>query len=241
MLTITTIAQQKLLELWIDKKETHHGLVIAISGRTQSDFEYLVRFIPNDEDHDYVATMELFDMPVFSDDASITNLKGSTLDFVMGGGFRIDNPNSVWTWSDPLSQAIQDVLTKSINPQIASHGGSVELLEVKDNVAYIKMGGGCVGCGMVDVTLKQGVEVAIKAAVPEITAIIDTTDHAKGTNPYFQETKGGGQPQHQPAKGGEPQHQPAKGGEPQHQPAKGGEPQHQPAKGGGEPPRSPFA
>lgn len=228
MINITYVAQQKFLELWADKKHTSQGLIIAISGRTQNDFEYLVRFVPNDEDHEYVPAMELEDMQIFSDDASINNLKGATLDFIMGGGFRIDNPNSVWTWSDPLSQAVQDILTKSINPQVAAHGGSVELLEVKDNVAYIKMGGGCVGCGLVDVTLKQGVEVAIKQAVPEITAIIDTTDHARGTNPYFQESKGG-QPQHQPAKGEGPQHQPAKGEDPQHQPAKDGEP-----------PRSPF-
>ena len=230
MITITTLAQQKLLELWIDNKATSKGLIIAITGRGEVDFEYLVRFIPNDEDHDYVESMELFDMPVFSDDESKTNLKGATLDFVIGGGFRIDNPNSVWTWSDPLSQAVQDILTQHINPQVAAHGGSVQLLEVKDNIVYIKMGGGCVGCGMVNVTLKQGVEVAIKQAIPQITAIIDTTDHAKGTNPYFQQSKGGS-PQHQPAKGGAPQHQPAKGGPPQQQP---------PANDDDEPPRSPF-
>lgn len=212
MITITTLAQQKLLELWIDNKATSTGLIIAIMGRTATDFEYLVRFIKSDEEHDYKEAMTLFDMQIYSDDDSMTNLKGSTLDFVVGGGFRIDNPNTVWTWSDPLSQAVQDVLTKYINPQVAAHGGSVQLLEVKDSVVYIKMGGGCVGCGMVNVTLKQGVEVAIKQAIPEITAIVDTTDHASGTNPYFQGAKGGG-PQHQPAKGGAPQHQPSKGGE----------------------------
>ena len=75
------------------------------------------------------------------------------------------------------------------------------LLDVKDETAYIELGGGCVGCGMVDVTLKQGVEVAIKAAVPTITQVVDTTDHASGNNPYFQPNKN--DPHNQPSKGGQ--------------------------------------
>ncbi len=63
--------------------------------------------------------------------------------------------------------------------------GSKGRLEVRDGTAYISMGGGCVGCAQVDVTLRQGVEVAIKQSVPEIVAIVDTTDHASGTNPYY--------------------------------------------------------
>ena len=69
---------------------------------------------------------------------------------------------------------------------VASHGGVVSLLEVKDSSAYLEFGGGCQGCGMIDVTLKQGVEVMIKEQVPEIEAIYDVTDHAEGTNPYYQ-------------------------------------------------------
>ena len=133
--------------------------------------------------------------------------KGDIIGLLVGikgrgpNGFEHFMPNPAWVWSDPLAQAVQDVLTKQINPAVAAHGGAVQLLEVKDNVAYIELGGGCVGCGMVDVTLKQGIEVAIKEAVPEIEAIIDTTDHASGTNPYFQSAKS--DPHHQPAKGGE--------------------------------------
>ena len=60
---------------------------------------------------------------------------------------------------------------------------------MKDDVAYVQLGGGCVGCGMADVTLKQGIEVMIKEAVPSITAVVDQTDHASGTNPYYQPSK----------------------------------------------------
>ena len=83
---------------------------------------------------------------------------------------------------------------QQINPAIASHGGFVSLLEVKDGTAYVAFGGGCVGCGMVSVTLKQGVETTLTDSVPEITAVVDSTDHASGTNPYYQPSKGGESP-----------------------------------------------
>ena len=77
-------------------------------------------------------------------------------------------------------------------PAVSEHGGFVSLLDVKGDAAYIQLGGGCQGCGMVDVTLKQGIEVMIREAVPEIREIIDQTDHAGGNNPYYQPSKGGG-------------------------------------------------
>ena len=83
----------------------------------------------------------------------------------------------------------QQIIDDKINPSVASHGGFVSLIDVKDNVAYVQFGGGCQGCGMIDVTLKQGVEVLIKEAVPEIEQIRDITDHADGTNPYYQPSK----------------------------------------------------
>jgi Fe/S biogenesis protein NfuA len=214
MIEITTAAQQKLLDLWADKKQNSLGLLIGIGGRNPHSFEYILRFPDKDENVDYETATEIGDLPILVMRESIDNLKGATIDFTaIGGGFRIDNPNPLWNWSDPLAQAVQDVLTNEVNPRVASHGGMITLLEVKDNVAYIEMGGGCVGCGLVDVTLKQGVEVAIKAAIPEIVAIVDRTDHASGTNPYFQESKGGGA-HHEPEKGGGAHHEPEKGGSP---------------------------
>ena len=78
------------------------------------------------------------------------------------------------------------MLDLQVNPAIAAHGGSAELVAVEDSSAILRLGGGCVGCGMVAATLKQGVESAIRAAVPEITRVVDVTDHAAGTNPYYQ-------------------------------------------------------
>ncbi len=92
----------------------------------------------------------------------------------------------------PEGRAIQELLDQSINPSVAMHGGHIALIDLKDDKAYIRLEGGCQGCGMASVTLKQGVEVAIKEAVPSITEVLDTTDHAGGSNPYFQPSKGGG-------------------------------------------------
>lgn len=84
---------------------------------------------------------------------------------------------------------IQELIDSKINPGVASHGGMVTLLDVKDNVAYLKLGGGCQGCGMVDVTLKQGIERILKAEVPELQEVVDSSDHKSGTNPFYQPGK----------------------------------------------------
>ena len=86
----------------------------------------------------------------------------------------------------PEAVAIQDLLESSINPSVASHGGHISLIDVDGARAYIRMEGGCQGCGMADVTLKQGVQVEIQKVVPTIREVLDVTDHAGGTNPYYQ-------------------------------------------------------
>ena len=78
------------------------------------------------------------------------------------------------------------MLDQHINPSLAAHGGYAELVKMEETVAHILMGGGCQGCGMAQATLKQGVERIIKDHFPEINHVIDTTDHAAGTNPYYQ-------------------------------------------------------
>ncbi|PYM83766.1 MAG: hypothetical protein DME09_10010 [Candidatus Rokuibacteriota bacterium] len=87
--------------------------------------------------------------------------------------------------SAELKSKVQDLVDTSINPAIAAHGGWVELLDVKDSVVYLQMGGGCQGCGAADITLKAGIERLIKEEIPEITEVLDTTDHAAGENPFY--------------------------------------------------------
>lgn len=89
-----------------------------------------------------------------------------------------------------LKEKVQKLLDESVNPAVGMHGGHVELLDVKDSTVYIRMGGGCQGCGMADVTLKQGIERLIFEEAPEVTEILDVTDHASGANPYYTPGKG---------------------------------------------------
>ena len=90
----------------------------------------------------------------------------------------------------PAPEAIRDrveaVLREEINPAVASHGGYIDLVGVEQNQVFLRMGGGCQGCGMATATLRQGVEKILRRAVPEIGAILDTTDHVAGTNPYYE-------------------------------------------------------
>jgi Fe/S biogenesis protein NfuA len=88
-----------------------------------------------------------------------------------------------------VEQRVVQVLDQQINPSIAAHGGVAELVAVEGGTAYLRLGGGCQGCGMASVTLSQGIERAIKEAIPEITAVIDVTDHASGQNPYYEAAK----------------------------------------------------
>ena len=94
----------------------------------------------------------------------------------------------------PEGEAIQELLEKRVNPSVAAHGGHISLVDVKADTAYIRLEGGCQGCGMADVTLKQGVATEIQRVAPGIINVLDVTDHAGGSNPYYQPGKGGMSP-----------------------------------------------
>ena len=87
---------------------------------------------------------------------------------------------------DAVRTGVQRILDTEINPMVANHGGMISLIDVQGRNVYLKLGGGCQGCGQADVTLKLGVERAIRAAMPEVGEILDTTDHAAGRNPYYE-------------------------------------------------------
>jgi len=84
-----------------------------------------------------------------------------------------------------LKTRVQEIIDSMINPAVAGHGGFVELIDVQDNRVYLAMGGGCQGCGAADITLKAGIERLIKEEVPEVAEVLDTTDHAADSNPYY--------------------------------------------------------
>jgi len=90
---------------------------------------------------------------------------------------------------DALYEQVAKVFEEQVNPMVARHGGRVELIDVQDAVVMLRMGGGCQGCGMADVTLRQGIEGMLGQLVPEVRGIVDITDHTSGSNPYFQASK----------------------------------------------------
>jgi Fe/S biogenesis protein NfuA len=195
MINITEAAYQRISGLLDDEERRGLALRLAIIGRRSSGFQYKLGLIREDEKGADDVVVDTGSFKVFIDAESAQNLQGATLDFQEDGaqsGFKIHNPNPGWT--DPKAIAIQKLLDEHINPAVAEHGGYITLLDVKDDIAYVALGGGCQGCGMADVTLKQGIEAVITEEVPGIRQVIDATDHASGTNPYYQPAKGGQSP-----------------------------------------------
>lgn len=87
--------------------------------------------------------------------------------------------------TEEIRERVEKVIREEIQPSVAQHGGSVNVVDVKDNIVLLQLGGGCQGCSSATATLKFGVEAAIRRAVPEVGEIVDTTDHAGGDNPYM--------------------------------------------------------
>jgi Fe/S biogenesis protein NfuA len=195
MIAISETARDKVLEILKDGDRHGVALRVAITGRGRGPggFGYELELIEENEKAPDDLVVDADGIKLIVDAMSAPKLEGATVDYVedsSDSGFKIENPNSFF--EDPTAISVQHVLDEQINPAVADHGGFVVLLDVKGDTAYIELGGGCQGCGMANVTLKQGVEVMIQRAVPEIKHVIDSTDHASGSNPYYQPAKGGG-------------------------------------------------
>ena len=187
MLSISPKAREMLDQFASQAEETSElRLRVEIIGRGPKGFQYDLQFIDANDAKEDDIELQIEDMQVLVAARSAQYLEGTTLDYketLMGGGFSFDNPNPMWM--DELSNAVADIIASEVNPVVASHGGHVDLIGVDSGKAIIAFGGGCQGCGMVDVTLKQGVEVMIKDGVPGISEVVDATDHAAGSNPFY--------------------------------------------------------
>ncbi len=167
------------------------GIRLQITRRNTDGFEHLLTMVDASQEPEDDYELDFDGLALFVEAENAEYLDGIAVHWEFKGdgvnGFEFDNPNPLW--HDPIALRIQQLLDADINPGIASHGGFVDLVSVEGSIAYIRLGGGCQGCGLADVTLKQGIEVAIKDAVPEIEQVADATDHAAGTDPYFQPSK----------------------------------------------------
>jgi Fe/S biogenesis protein NfuA len=199
ILSITETARDKILEVRAAEPDGEAmALWVRVTGESGGAYTYDMSFRPLAEAGDADVVQHHDDLPVVIDADSVAALTGATLDFT-SAGMVMDNPNkpaprvaamaATADLSGPVAQAVLRVLEEQINPAIAAHGGRADLVAVEDTVAYLRLSGGCQGCGLAAVTLSQGIEVAILDNVPEITEVVDVTDHASGTNPYYEAAK----------------------------------------------------
>ena len=192
MVTITESAQTYLAGLLAKQEAKDIGVRVFITEPGTPIAETCIAYCRPEEaqEDDIKVSYEQFDG--YIDARSEPFLEEALVDYAedrMGGQLTIKAPNAkVPKVSDdsPLEDQINYVLHSQINPSLASHGGMVSLIEiVEDNVAVLQFGGGCQGCGMVDVTLKDGVEKTLLETLPQLTAVRDVTDHSVTENAYF--------------------------------------------------------
>lgn len=194
------------------------ALWVEVSGVSMGEYVYKVSLDALDVAREGDLVQRDGDLAIVVPESSVEKLRGATVDWsqqLEHSGFSVVNPNKppapaeLPMMSPPMApsasppidapapadlsgdvaQRVIQVLDRQVNPAIAAHGGHAELVAVEEDVAYLRLGGGCQGCGMATVTLSQGIEVAITETIPEITSVVDITDHAVGTNPYFEPAK----------------------------------------------------
>jgi Fe/S biogenesis protein NfuA len=206
VLSLSDAALTKVLKLRAEEPDAESlALWVEISGVGGGAYSYDVYFqtARDAQPDDWTGAQSGLTIVVPSDSAP--DMRGSVLDVnrdLLAGGLSIRNPNrppaqpASPTMHGPppdlsgdVAQRVIQVLDHQVNPSIAAHGGRADLVAVEDGTAYLRLSGGCAGCGMAAVTLSQGIQVAITESVPEIGKIVDVTDHAAGTNPYFEAAK----------------------------------------------------
>jgi Fe/S biogenesis protein NfuA len=193
--TVTPEAIARILELR-NAEEEPAGLAlrVEITGTSGVEYAYDLTFDPLADAAKADAVYQQGDLPVVVPADSIEQLQGATLDIPAGGGagLVLRNPNR----PDPLSgkhleltgsvaEQVQQLLEQQINPSLAAHGGFAELKGVEGSKVYVTMGGGCQGCAVSAMTLRDGIARSIQEAIPEVSEVIDTTDHEAGENPFY--------------------------------------------------------
>ncbi len=196
VMTITDAALVKVLEIRNGEDDAEQlGLRVEITGAAGPDYEYDLAFAPL-ADAEPTDRVDVFgDLSVVVPAATVADLQGATLDLPgnpMQGGLVVRNPNrpdplagSDLDLTGELPEQVQQLLDQSINPSLASHGGFATLIGVEGSKVFLTMGGGCQGCAMSAATLREGIQRAILEAIPEITEVVDATDHEAGENPFY--------------------------------------------------------
>ena len=196
MIEFTEAARERILAFFAEEEGS--GLAVRVSVQNPSpvapEYEMSLIELEEMEERDERHLVDGFDLVVDSESARILqNTRIDWVESIEGSGFKFDNPNIKPLGSEPLAgplvERVQRVIDEHINPGVATHGGAVRLVDIRDGIVYLQMGGGCQGCGMASVTLTQGIKQVFMKLVPEIVDIQDVTDHAAGTDPYFSPEK----------------------------------------------------
>src|SRR5690554_328908 len=197
VLTITPDALDMIIKLRDQEPgEEEFALSIEVAGVRGLQYAYDLAFVPlSDQGEDWLLERH-GDLSVIFPARDVEKLDGATLELT-DSGLAMNNPNTPsspfqgavdvpGTLDGPLAERVASFLQNSINPAIAAHGGATELVSIDGTTAYLRLMGGCQGCGLAAVTLRQGIEQALLDAFQdEITGVVDVTDHASGTNFYY--------------------------------------------------------
>jgi len=177
--------------------EGEFALSIEVTGFRGPQFNYELAFVPLEDKAENWVLERHGELAVIFPKADTGKLDGAALE-LSEQGLAMNNPNSpappemsapAGDLSGPLVDRVQQVLSDQVNPAIAAHGGGAELVSIDGTIAYLRLFGGCQGCGLAQVTLKQGIERIILESIPELSQVVDVTDHASGDDPYYQSQK----------------------------------------------------
>ena len=186
-LTVTDAAADKIRAA--KTSEGRDNVALRVMAREDgAKFRYELKLVDTDSKEADDSVIHLDGIDIYLDRESVPRLARATLDYVediSGSGLKFDNPNQTTLARNPLAVRVQEVLDDRVNPGLAAHGGVVSLVEIQGDRVVLSFGGGCQGCGMADVTLKEGVSAQLKQQIPEISEVVDATDHAAGENPYY--------------------------------------------------------
>ena len=192
IINITESAEKYLAKLLKDKKETDIAVRIFISDAGTPRAETCLAYCKPDEAEKDDIILNLKLITVHVEKRSVPFLVDSEVNFdndTFGGQLTIKAPNARLpniSPNSPSEDRINYVIYNEINPMLESHGGEVSLLEfTKNGEAILQFGGGCQGCGMVDVTLKDGIEKTLLEQIPELKSVKDSTDHSLDDNAYY--------------------------------------------------------
>lgn len=157
-------------------------LEVAVTGRKDGNYRYAVSWREAaPEPGDLVTACEGVDVVIPAE--SVPLLDGACLDVADDLGPVIVNPNR--PAADPLADRVEELFEQVVNPALADHGGAIELDRIADGTLYVRLSGGCQGCSSAPLTLGDGIERFIVEQVPEITKVVDITDHSAGMAPYL--------------------------------------------------------